>query len=662
MTMIENFHFLRPLWLLALAPLALVIWQLWQSHTNKGSWQTLIPAHLLEHLLEGEEQTRSRWPALVAAIAGIIAIVAMAGPAWKQIETPVEKSVAPLVIVVDLSRSMLAADPAPNRLTRAKQKLTDILRQRQDGLTAIVAYAGSSHVVSPLTDDNATLTNLVRALDPSIMPVQGSQPQQGVAKAIELLRQGSGQAGSILLITDGLTEQQSKAIESEVSDSGDTLSILGIGSENGAPVPAEGGGFMRDAQGGIVMAQLERNLLQSTARASGGRYSDLTLDNSDITRLLPKSSALDATQRVDRNFDSWYDEGRWLTLLLIPLVLVGFRRGLILPLLLVSALGLHSPDSLAEQQQVPANKESVLDKAWSNAWETPDQQGQALLQQGNSAAAAARFDNPQWKAEALDQAGQYAEAASLFGEQAKAASNPMAKADAFYNQGNALARAGELQKSLDAYKEALKANPDMEQARTNQKIVEELKQQQQNQQNQNQDNNQQQNSDQQDKSENNSEEQSGDQQGSEQKQDDSGSQQKNESADQGKDQPSDKNQSQNSDSADQQNQQNDSEQQGEQDQEQDASSAEQGQNEEEQADSESQQSQATTEPSDETGKEQQAPVATEATEQDMDAEQTEAWLRRIPNDPGGLLRRKFEQQQKQMQQKRQHAPQDTQPW
>ena len=317
---IEQFHFLRPFWLLALIPIAFLGWKLWNLALQSGQWRKLIPDHLLKHLLEGEEQSLSRFPAGAFIVAGIIAVIALAGPAWRQISTPVEKSRTPLVLVVDLSRSMLAADPKPNRMVRAKQKLTDIVRLRKDGLTAIVAYAGDSHTVTPLTDDSSTLINMIRALSPDIMPVPGSNPEKGIARAIELMQQGASQAGTILLLTDGIEANQSKAMEKMVNDSGNRLSILGFGSETGAPVPAADGGFQRDRDGAIVMAQLDRNLLAQTARATGGHYSDLSLNDSDILSLIPQTSIHDATVRVDRSFDNWHDEGRWLVLLLLPFV------------------------------------------------------------------------------------------------------------------------------------------------------------------------------------------------------------------------------------------------------------------------------------------------------------------------------------------------------
>ncbi len=628
---LSAFHFLRPLWLLGIIPVLLLGWQLWQSQNKSGQWQILIPAHLLEHLLEGEQQTRSRFPAIITVIAGLITVLALSGPTWRQLNTPVEKSRAPLVLVIDLSRSMLAADPAPDRLTRAKQKLTDILRSREDGLTALVAYAGGSHLVAPLTDDSPTLINLVRALHPSIMPLQGSRPEQGIKQAVALMKQGSGQPGTILLVTDGITPDQESAIDKILKGTGNTLSILGIGSAIGAPVPADEGGFMRDRNGGIVMAQLDRDILSQTARSNKGTYRDLSLDDSDIQALTPKTSVTDETMRVDRSFDSWSDEGRWLALLLLPFALLAFRRGWILPVLF-AALFIQTPETYAADEP---SEPTTASRIWNNLWQTPDQQGQTYLEKGNAKAAAEVFENPQWKAQALDQSGQSKEAATLFGEQAAQGDDASLSANNYYNQGNALARAGDLKSAMKSYDHALEKNPDFQQAINNRKVIEELEKQQ--------------------------EQQPQDQQGDDQDSD------KNDSKKDSSDQNSD-----NSDNQNQGNQKQDDQQENDSQSDQDKSSeendspenSESNQNEDQSGKSDKDESQEQQPaPRQDEQQEEQKPASAASgekstEEQSPDSDQIEAWLRRIPNDPGGLLRRKFEQQQQQ----RKPAAQDTIQW
>ncbi|MCL6269776.1 VWA domain-containing protein [Sansalvadorimonas sp. 2012CJ34-2] len=599
----SNFHLLRPWWLLGAIPVFLLIWKLWQQRQQSGKWQKIIPAHLLSHLVENDDQPFSRLPALLTLIAGLITVIALSGPAWRQISTPVEKSRSPLVLVVDLSQSMLAADPSPNRLTRAKQKLTDILRLRQDGLTGLITFAGSSHIVAPLTDDNATLVNLVRSLHPNIMPIAGSHPEKAIAQAVELLRQGAGQAGEILMLTDEITSSQAKAINGELAGTGDTLSILGIGTEAGAPIPAESGGFIRNRDGAIVMAQLDRSALQNAAAQNGGLYRDLSLDNSDINSLLPKASVTDETVRVDRTWDSWHDEGRWLALLILPFAALAFRRGWLFSLFIL-CFALPPQNSYAFE--------------WNDLWQTRDQTAMKLIEEDPKKATEI-FENPVWKAEALDRSGDFSEAAKLFGEQ----DTP----ENYYNQGNALARGGELEKALKAYDKALAGKPDFAAAKGNRKIVEDLlkQQQQQEQKNQNQQNQNQ------DNSEN-------------QKQDNNQPQQDSDQSNNDQNQGQNKDDNQNSDQDDQNQDNSSKEEQNKKDQ----SSSQNNDSANDQQDKDNPQQQNQAEQEQEENQEQySSPMETQNEESSQDSADTNAWLRRIPDDPGGLLRRKFEQQQQQ---------------
>ena len=206
--LIHQFHFLRPLWLLMLIPCLLMVARLWYQHQSQGSWQKVIAPQLLQHLLQEKEQRPNRLPLILLLIVWVLACLALAGPAWQKLPVSVSKSQQPLVVVTDLSYYMLAADLKPDRLTRTRYKLQDLFRLRKDGVSAIVAYAGSAHSVAPLTDDSRTLSNLVKAMNPLIMPIQGNLPEDGIVQAKKLLEQGSNESGDILLVTANMTSGQ----------------------------------------------------------------------------------------------------------------------------------------------------------------------------------------------------------------------------------------------------------------------------------------------------------------------------------------------------------------------------------------------------------------------------------------------------------------------
>ena len=158
--MIEQFHFLRPAWLLALLPLGALLWYMAKGKRLSRSWQAVIDPDLLPHLLVGQVQLRRNWSLVTMGFGGLFAIIALAGPVWDKLPQPVFRPQAALVIALDLSRSMDANDIKPSRLTRARHKVTDIMAQRSEGQTALIAYAAEAFAVTPLTEDDSTINAL----------------------------------------------------------------------------------------------------------------------------------------------------------------------------------------------------------------------------------------------------------------------------------------------------------------------------------------------------------------------------------------------------------------------------------------------------------------------------------------------------------------------
>ena len=140
-------------------------------------------------------------------------LVGASGPALERAELPVFEKSDALVIVLDLSRSMWATDTQPSRIRRARQKVMDVLDARTEGVTGMVVFAGDAHVVTPLTDDTRTIENLLSALAPDIMPLQGSNATEAIELAAGLLETSGLTNGSVLLITDGLPKFETSRVE-----------------------------------------------------------------------------------------------------------------------------------------------------------------------------------------------------------------------------------------------------------------------------------------------------------------------------------------------------------------------------------------------------------------------------------------------------------------
>lgn len=459
----NEFHFLRPHWLWALlAVVALVIW-FRRSGLASRSWAAVCDARLLPYLLTDQQPGKSAntTPWLLGCAATLL-VLALAGPTWERLPQPVFRDQSALVIALDLSRSMQAADLKPSRLTRASLKITDILKARKGGQTALVVYAGEAFTVTPLTDDIDTIIAQLKGLEPDLMPSQGSRTVHAVTRATDLLQQAGASKGEVILVTDGVQSDGLSDAVTALRNHGYRLSILGVATTEGAPIALPEGGFLKDRKGTIVIPRLDRQALQDWARQGGGRYTDITTDDRDLQFLLQNrtsNSIEQAEQASGLHSDQWREQGPWLILLLIPLAALAFRRGL-WSLLLVFLLPMPQPAQAMD---------------WNDLWLRDDQQAMENLRQGNLEQAAKQFQDLEWKATAQYRAGKFAEAAATL----EGIENP----EALYNRGNALAQSGDVAGAMASYEQALSLDPDHEDARYNlTQLQQEQKQQQEQQQ------------------------------------------------------------------------------------------------------------------------------------------------------------------------------------
>jgi Ca-activated chloride channel family protein len=599
----DEFHFLRPLCLLAFIPLAALI-QFWVKKTRgRSKWLSAINSELLSVLLEDSAKSSGTWLKVTLLFALAASVIGLAGPTWEKLPQNVEQKNDALVIMLDLSLSMLGEDIKPSRMVKAKQKVIDILRLRNEGLTGLIAYAGDAHSVVPLTDDNATIENLLVALDPTMMPVFGSNPEHAMTLAIELFSNAGMQEGRVLIISDGIDDI---GAVSKFRNSSFPISVIGVGTPQGAPIPIDLPGearrYIQDPSNQRVIVRLEEDNLVQVANQSFGRYARLSIGEQDISQVLSTSLPTeDASIKVEREFDTWADQGHWITLLLLPLLLIGFRRGVLACLPLALALQITPAPSYAQasaQSAAPASQSiedsrgfsatQTLGDLWAGAWLRDDQRGYQALAEGDSAKAATLFADPQWKAAADYKNGDWQRALNGFSAKQDGSTYRSSREDRFntaYNKGNALAHLGQYDKAIEAYDAALAIYPNDEDAAFNKDLVEKLKEQQQ-------------------------------QQEQDQQKEGEEAQQQQEGQDS----------SENSESQPNQEQESSEQQQDSESENQDQPTEEEQQQQEAQAEQQDQESEAN---------------------RDEKQEALEQWLRRVPDNPGGLLKRKFQYETKQ---------------
>lgn len=450
MMLLNEFHFIRPHWLWAIIPCLLLAVVIFRNKLKQGNWSAVCDAELLPYLIQAKTTKPSRFAITTGTLAALVAIFALAGPTWERLPTPIFRNESALVIILDLSLSMDAQDIKPSRLIRARFKIADILKQRKDGQTALIVYAGDAFVVTPLTDDSATIESQLAALTTDIMPEEGSNTPLALKKAFSLLQQAGLQQGQVLLVTDNVDTDL--AVHAVNKLGGYNLSILGVGTPEGAPISLPEGGFLKDKDGSIMMPKLNIADLAQLAHTGNGVYWTISDDDTDVKALLAaitKPVVQQGAASKSLLADLWDDKGPALALLVLPLAALSFRKGLLCWALLVL---------------LPLPKNSyALD--WQTLWQTKDQLAQQAYTQQKYEQAANLFENPDWKAIAQFRAGHYQQTIDTL-------KNNQPSALSAYNQGNAYAQSGQLPEAINAYQQALSLNPNDEDAKYNKALVE----------------------------------------------------------------------------------------------------------------------------------------------------------------------------------------------
>ena len=451
-TALSEFHFLRVEWLWLLPLWGLVLWFLPKIQSSLIDWAQWIAPPLQRLFIVSSQisQYRKKQLQVGFALIWILGTLALAGPAWERLPQPLLVRDQARVILLDLSYSMLATDLQPNRLERARYKIEDLLNRFQEGQTAIVLYAGDAHTLVPLTEDVETIRTLLPSLHPSLMPVRGSRPDLAFENVIEMLNQVDIQNSHLVWITDGIDDQQVKPLQNLLSSQRHKLTVLAVGTPSGAPIVLEKGNYLKDTNNNIVIPQLDLAPLRAVAEALGGQVLPVQYDDSDLERLVASEEKDQGFQEQEEELttDRWREEGPWLFVLLLPLVAMIFRRGWLFVLVLTSW------PSLSQAWE------------WRDLFINDNQRAYELLQEGQAAEAAQAFDDSTWQGIASYKAQEYEEALQYWSNE----ESPITS----YNRGNALARNGKLPEALEAYDRALASEPDWEDAQFNRDLVAKL--------------------------------------------------------------------------------------------------------------------------------------------------------------------------------------------
>ena len=442
----ENLFFMRPEWLYAYIPVGLICIMFIITYQGRDQWKRSFAKNLLPFLTIKGTKRQFLVPKMLLIVLLSFITLAMAGPTWEKIERPGQKTEAALVVLLDLSRSMLAEDIQPNRIERAKLKLNDFFAAKPNTKTALIAYAGTAHSVVPFSKDYKTISRQMEALRPDIMPVQGTNLSEALDKADTLLAKIVAPS-SILLVTDNITASDIQRISQTATHS--HIEIMAVATPTGGTIPLKKGA-LKDKQGNTVIPRLDVVNLDQLSAMENVNVITVTLDDTDVKILAARiRQNLEFEIDLENVEEEWKDFGYWLLIPILFISLLWFRRGWKVHWIWLLFIVMGCND---------AGEFNLEDQFF-----TKDQKAQRLLDKGENERAAQAFES------GLHQGYAYYEMGDL--EKAAEAYSNDVSPEGFYNLGVVYSQMGDLEAAQQAFDAALQQDPKFEKANTNLVLV-----------------------------------------------------------------------------------------------------------------------------------------------------------------------------------------------
>jgi len=268
----------------------LVVFLVFLGRSRRKAMERFCDAKFFQKLMPYFSPFRRIFKQALFVATVVFTIIALAEPQWGYHFEEVVRKGVDLMLVVDVSNSMLAQDMKPNRLERAKRKIYDLLKTAQGDRIGLVIFAGRAALLVPLTLDYQAIYQFLETLSPDLIPVQGSDLSGALKLAVKSFKDPKT-SKAMMVFTDG--EDFKENLESEIKllrDEKIPLYIMGFGSTEGAPIPLPKGegGFKRDDTGNVVISKLDEKGLASLAVATGGEYVRSVTGDEDINELYVK--------------------------------------------------------------------------------------------------------------------------------------------------------------------------------------------------------------------------------------------------------------------------------------------------------------------------------------------------------------------------------------
>ena len=402
---------------------------------------------------------------------------------------------AEIMVVLDVSNSMLAEDYSPNRLERAKLAISKLVDELQGDRIGLIIFAGESFVQLPVTSDYVSAKIFLSSITTESVPVQGTAMGEAIRTAIKSFTSESENSRAIILITDGENhEDDPVAAARDAVDMGARVFCIGVGSPEGKPIPVDGE-LLKDKDGNIVVTRLDEATLKEVASAGKGLYVRAGNTEFGLNPVIDEIRSLDEKDFQSVVFEEYDEQYMYFFAIALIFMLIEFMisdtrnrrslfgggKGMVAALILMLA----SPVMLQAQSDRSEVRAGNREFKKGEFREAELDYKRALVEDSTSITAKYNLGNALYRTESYSEAELYLKG---LGDSLKSVS-PSRASDCFHNSGNLALKQKKYQEAVDAYKESLRLEPDNFETKSNlayaQKMLKEQQQQQQ-QQNQNQ--------------------------------------------------------------------------------------------------------------------------------------------------------------------------------
>ena len=324
-----NNEYLYFLWII----IPFIAFLMWSYKKKEQLIKVFLGKPLTSRLLDPRILEKAKIDSILTIFAIIFLVLALSNPRWGYHWEDLEQKGVDIIIALDVSNSMLAQDIKPNRLERAKYKITDLLNMLEGDRIGLVAFAGTSYLQCPLTLDYSAARIFLNAIDTNLIPVQGTAIGHAIRTSVKAFNQQDPRSRAIILITDG-EDHTGDAIKSAIwaNESEAKIFAIGIGNNIGAPIPNNepgSSGFKKDREGEVILTKLDEQALQQMALQTGGSYVRSVSGDMDLKKLYlenikhkVKSKKIKTQRRR-----VWEEKFQWMILAaLLCLTLKYFRK------------------------------------------------------------------------------------------------------------------------------------------------------------------------------------------------------------------------------------------------------------------------------------------------------------------------------------------------